>query len=164
MQRVGFVLKVKADRLEEYQRRHREVWPDMLQALRETGWHNYSLFMRDDGLLPDPPLLGKAGEGTDLIYHHFGPYSWEMQDALVRLDRQIAICSPPRRRRPAAARTCWWCSPRTTVARRCPRSGSPRGERHAGEALGAQAGAGPGAPTRLRSAAACSASSIATCS
>ena len=23
----------------------------MLQALRETGWHNYSLFMREDGLL-----------------------------------------------------------------------------------------------------------------
>ncbi|MBM4418332.1 MAG: L-rhamnose mutarotase [Chloroflexi bacterium] len=35
----------------EYRRRHREVWPEMLQALRETGWKNYSLFMRDDGLL-----------------------------------------------------------------------------------------------------------------
>ncbi len=23
----------------------------MLEALRETGWHNYSLFMRADGLL-----------------------------------------------------------------------------------------------------------------
>ena len=23
----------------------------MLEALRETGWHNYSLFMRNDGLL-----------------------------------------------------------------------------------------------------------------
>jgi L-rhamnose mutarotase len=23
----------------------------MLQALRETGWHNYSLFLREDGLL-----------------------------------------------------------------------------------------------------------------
>jgi L-rhamnose mutarotase len=37
--------------LEEYKRRHCEVWPEMLQALRETGWHNYSLFLRDDGLL-----------------------------------------------------------------------------------------------------------------
>ena len=51
MQRVAFVLKVKADRLEEYKRRHREVWPEMLQALHETGWHNYSLFLRPDGLL-----------------------------------------------------------------------------------------------------------------
>ena len=51
MQRVCFLLKVKQDRLEEYKERHKEVWPDMLDALRETGWHNYSLFLRDDGLL-----------------------------------------------------------------------------------------------------------------
>ena len=25
--------------------------PEMLDALRRTGWHNYSLFLRDDGLL-----------------------------------------------------------------------------------------------------------------
>ena len=51
MERVGFLLKVKPNRLAEYKERHRTVWPEMLQALRETGWHNYSLFMRDDGLL-----------------------------------------------------------------------------------------------------------------
>ena len=51
MERVGFLLKVRPERLEEYKERHREVWPDMLQALRETGWHNYSLFLREDGLL-----------------------------------------------------------------------------------------------------------------
>jgi L-rhamnose mutarotase len=51
MQRVCFLLKVKQDKLEEYKRRHQEVWPEMLDALRETGWHNYSLFLRDDGLL-----------------------------------------------------------------------------------------------------------------
>src|SRR5690242_16611018 len=51
MQRICFVLRVRPDRLEEYKRRHATVWPDMLAALRETGWHNYSLFLRDDGLL-----------------------------------------------------------------------------------------------------------------
>jgi L-rhamnose mutarotase len=51
MKRVGFLLKVKQDRLEEYKQHHTQVWPDMLQALREAGWHNYSLFLRDDGLL-----------------------------------------------------------------------------------------------------------------
>ena len=51
MQRVGFVLKVKADRLEEYKKRHEQVWPEMLDVLRETGWNNYSLFLREDGLL-----------------------------------------------------------------------------------------------------------------
>ncbi len=51
MKRIGFLLKVKQDRLEEYKQHHAQVWPAMLQALREAGWHNYSLFVRDDGLL-----------------------------------------------------------------------------------------------------------------
>jgi L-rhamnose mutarotase len=51
MQRVCFVLQVKKDRLEEYKERHKQVWPEMLDALRRTGWHNYSLFLRDDGML-----------------------------------------------------------------------------------------------------------------
>jgi L-rhamnose mutarotase len=51
VERVGFVLKVKQEHLEEYRRRHEAVWPEMQAALRETGWHNYSLFLREDGLL-----------------------------------------------------------------------------------------------------------------
>ena len=51
MNRVGFILKVKADKLEEYKQHHKAVWPEMQEALSRTGWHNYSLFMRDDGLL-----------------------------------------------------------------------------------------------------------------
>ena len=51
MRRVCFLLKVRPDRVEEYARRHADVWPDMLAALRETGWRNYSLFLRPDGLL-----------------------------------------------------------------------------------------------------------------
>lgn len=51
MKRVGFLLKVKQDKIEEYKRHHERVWPEMLDALRAAGWHNYSLFMAEDGLL-----------------------------------------------------------------------------------------------------------------
>jgi len=51
MERVCFKLRVRADRLEEYTRRHRDVWPEMLDALRAAGWRNYGLFLGDDGLL-----------------------------------------------------------------------------------------------------------------
>jgi len=51
MKRICFVLQVKRERLEEYKARHRNVWPEMLAALRATGWNNYSLFLRPDGLL-----------------------------------------------------------------------------------------------------------------
>ena len=51
MERVCFLLRVDPERLDEYKERHRDVWPEMQQALRDTGWRNYSLFLRDDGLL-----------------------------------------------------------------------------------------------------------------
>lgn len=51
MKRVGFVLKVKPALIDEYSARHRAVWPEMQDALRRNGWHNYSLFMRKDGTL-----------------------------------------------------------------------------------------------------------------
>lgn len=51
MERVCFLLRVRPDRLEEYRARHREVWPEMLDSLRRTGWRNYSLFLAEDGLL-----------------------------------------------------------------------------------------------------------------
>lgn len=49
--RICFLLKVRAEKVEEYKARHAEVWPEMLDALRETGWRNYSLFLRPDGML-----------------------------------------------------------------------------------------------------------------
>ena len=51
MKRVCFCLQVKRGRLDEYKERHRSVWPEMLTALSRAGWTNYSLFLRDDGLL-----------------------------------------------------------------------------------------------------------------
>ncbi|MGH8928631.1 MAG: L-rhamnose mutarotase [Acidimicrobiia bacterium] len=51
MTRVGFVLKVKEELIEEYKRRHKAVWPEMLDALTRTGWRNYTLFLRGDGTL-----------------------------------------------------------------------------------------------------------------
>jgi L-rhamnose mutarotase len=49
--RICFLLKVREEKLEEYKARHAQVWPEMLDALRQTGWRNYSLFLRPDGLL-----------------------------------------------------------------------------------------------------------------
>lgn len=51
MRRVCFTLQVDPARLDEYRRRHAAVWPEMLSALRAAGWRDYSLFLRDDGLL-----------------------------------------------------------------------------------------------------------------
>jgi len=51
MQRVCFQLQVKPGHLDAYKTAHAAVWPDMLIALKATGWNNYSIFVRDDGLV-----------------------------------------------------------------------------------------------------------------
>jgi L-rhamnose mutarotase len=51
MRRIGFQFKVRPDKLAEYKEQHRNVWPEMLIALRDAGWHNYTLFLRKDGLI-----------------------------------------------------------------------------------------------------------------
>jgi len=82
--RTGFLLKVRKDRIDEYSEHHRKVWPEMLAALRKHGWHNYSLFMRADGLMfgyvevPDSfeaSLAGMAGEEVNGRWQKFmAPY------------------------------------------------------------------------------------------
>jgi len=48
---VCFTLQVDPAKLEEYKAVHAAVWPEMLQALAATGWRDYRLFLRGDGLL-----------------------------------------------------------------------------------------------------------------
>ena len=73
MRRVGFLLKVRPDMLTEYKAHHQAVWTEMLEALRRTGWHNYSLFLRDDGLLfgyfetPDSLQAAQAGMAREEV-------------------------------------------------------------------------------------------------
>jgi L-rhamnose mutarotase len=72
MERVCFQVQVRADRLVEYRERHRSVWPEMLAALSEADWRNYSLFLREDGLLigyletEDFEAAKRAMEQTDV--------------------------------------------------------------------------------------------------
>jgi L-rhamnose mutarotase len=40
----AWVLEVSPGYEEEYVRRHREIWPEMLEALRSAGIRNYSIF------------------------------------------------------------------------------------------------------------------------
>jgi L-rhamnose mutarotase len=73
MKRVGFLLKVRQEKLQEYKEHHKAVWPEMLDALRRTGWHNYSIFSREDGLLfgyfetPDSFQAALAGMSKEEI-------------------------------------------------------------------------------------------------
>jgi L-rhamnose mutarotase len=51
MERVCFQLQVKPERIAEYVERHSAVAPQTLAAIRDAGRRNYSLYLREDGLL-----------------------------------------------------------------------------------------------------------------
>ena len=88
MPRVCFTLQVRPDRLAEYRARHAAVWPEMLQALRNAGWDDYQLFLRDDGLLVGTLVTGNlpaaqaAMDATDISAR----WEAEMASFFVRPD------------------------------------------------------------------------------
>jgi L-rhamnose mutarotase len=47
-ERRGFVLRVKPERIDEYVAAHRDVWPEMLEALSAAGIRNYTIFRAEN--------------------------------------------------------------------------------------------------------------------
>ena len=47
MPRVAFRLRIKAGKEEEYDRAHRNVWPELITRLKQVGISDYSIFRRD---------------------------------------------------------------------------------------------------------------------
>jgi L-rhamnose mutarotase len=51
MKRFAFIFRIKPELKNEYKKAHDEIWPDMAQAIRDSGIKNYSIFFRKDGNL-----------------------------------------------------------------------------------------------------------------
>lgn len=47
MQRMGMVIGLKPEHKEEYIRVHADVWPEVLERLRQSNITNYSIFLRE---------------------------------------------------------------------------------------------------------------------
>ena len=88
MERVCFQLQVKSDRLAEYRERHAAVWPSMLEAIAASGRRNYSLFLREDGLLIGYYEVDddKAAQCSLAENPATAPWEAEMAEFFVTLD------------------------------------------------------------------------------
>ncbi|WP_064745132.1 L-rhamnose mutarotase [Pseudonocardia acaciae] len=69
VRRYCFTFTIIPGREAEYDRRHREVWPELVAALRANGVSNYSIFRRDRLVIgyaecePDgPTAFGAVGD------------------------------------------------------------------------------------------------------
>lgn len=45
MIRKAFKMKLYKGMADEYKRRHRDIWPEMVELLKKHGGHNYSIFL-----------------------------------------------------------------------------------------------------------------------
>jgi L-rhamnose mutarotase len=50
MRRYGSVLKLRPECIESYKAYHAEVWPGVLDMIRQCNIGNYSIYLKDDSL------------------------------------------------------------------------------------------------------------------
>ena len=51
MPRYAFKLRIKPNAIEEYEREHQRVWPELLEKLKQVGISDYSIFRRGQDLV-----------------------------------------------------------------------------------------------------------------
>lgn len=92
MARAAFTLHIKPDRIAEYIEAHRNVWPEMRAALRDSGFRNYSIF-RDGTVVfgyfeaEDPAAAFEAMGRTEV--------NARWQDAMAELlEQRVADAGP----------------------------------------------------------------------
>jgi L-rhamnose mutarotase len=47
MKRMGWVIRVRPDKIAEYKRLHADVWPDVLAKIAECNIRNYTIYLRE---------------------------------------------------------------------------------------------------------------------
>jgi L-rhamnose mutarotase len=92
-QRSAFVLRVKPDKIDEYVEAHAHVWPEMLQALRDAGIRNYTIFRAGYevfGYFESDDLEGAA------TYMEAQDVNARWQDAMAKLlEERVPDAGPP---------------------------------------------------------------------
>lgn len=62
MKRMGMMIGIRPEKIDEYKRLHAAVWPDILAQIRDSNIRNYTIFLRE----PENLLFGYwEYHGTD---------------------------------------------------------------------------------------------------
>jgi L-rhamnose mutarotase len=92
-QRTAFVLKVRPDKIDEYVEAHRNVWPEMLDAIRAAGIRNYTIFRHGDEMFGYFESDDRAAAGAYLAAREVNA-RW--QDAMAALlEDRVPDAGPP---------------------------------------------------------------------
>jgi L-rhamnose mutarotase len=94
MPRYAFKLRIKPDAIEEYEREHRRVWPELLAKLKEVGVSDYSIFRRGQDL-----FLTLRVEDFDRAWDELDqdPVNQRWQQSMSRLFEPVPDTEPGER-------------------------------------------------------------------
>ena len=91
MKRMGMVIRLKANKIEDYKRLHASVWPDVLKTIAKANIRNYTIFLRE----PENLLFGYWEYHGDNFEADFAKIAsdpktqewWKITDALqIRME------------------------------------------------------------------------------
>jgi L-rhamnose mutarotase len=99
MQRMGMLVRLKPDRVEEYRDLHRAVWPEILRTIKQCNIRNYTIFLKE----PENLLFG--------YWEYVGSdFDADMQKMAADPDTQRwwAICKPCQQPMGTQKEGEWW--------------------------------------------------------
>ena len=99
MQRMGQVIGLKPEAIEEYKRLHADVWPSVLKMIAECNIRNYSIFLKE----PENLMFAYFEyHGTDFAA------DMEKMAADEETKRWWSICGPLQEPFPTRKEGEWW--------------------------------------------------------
>ena len=63
----AFKMQLKPGVVDEYRRRHDEIWPELAQAISDAGIHDYSIFLDEETLALFAVLKLRDGNSADAL-------------------------------------------------------------------------------------------------
>jgi L-rhamnose mutarotase len=97
MQRFGQVIRVKPEKFEEYRKYHADVWPAILDMIRQCNIRNYSIYHKDGYLFAYMEYHGADFE-ADMAKMAADPKTQEWWDIMIPMQDPL----------PTRAEGEWW--------------------------------------------------------
>ncbi|MFB6319493.1 L-rhamnose mutarotase [Saccharicrinis sp. FJH54] len=98
MKRVAFKMFLKPGNVEEYKRRHDELWPELEKLLKDAGISEYSIFLDEETLtLFAYQLLSGDSNSQDLGLNPIVKKWWDYNKDLMEVNEDNSPVSVPLR-------------------------------------------------------------------
>ncbi|MDA2962141.1 MAG: L-rhamnose mutarotase [Actinomycetota bacterium] len=87
MERMCFTFEIFEGKEAEYKKRHDEIWPELVMAIKEAGFRNYSLFRRGTNIVGYFEVEPNAATAFAKLGKHESNARWAkwFEDVIVNL-------------------------------------------------------------------------------